>query len=38
MKIVKENFPSERREVTKEEALEIFKNESIQVGIDSGTF
>lgn len=25
MKIVKENFPSERREVTKEEALEIFK-------------
>ncbi|MGU7877782.1 threonine--tRNA ligase [Streptococcus suis] len=27
MKIVKENFPSERREVTKEEALEIFKND-----------
>ncbi|HEM3917418.1 TPA: threonine--tRNA ligase [Streptococcus suis] len=27
MKIVKENFPSERREVTKEEALDIFKND-----------
>lgn len=27
MKIVKENFPSERREVTKEEAFEIFKND-----------
>ena len=26
-KIVKENFPSERREVTKEEALEIFKDD-----------
>ena len=32
-KIVKENFPSIREEVTKDEAREIFKNDP-QVGID----
>ena len=33
-KIVKENFPSIREEVTKDEAREIFKKRPLQVGID----